>query len=74
MVNQFYLDPLKFKFCSCPTVIGCTCEKKPNHDACMRTFSAEEIAEQLTIVDAVCRFMKLILVLGWCFRMLFFVY
>ena len=49
------LEPFKFKFCSCTTVIGCTCEKKqqPGKQLDFQSFSSEVIAQQLTMVDAV---------------------
>lgn len=49
--------PLKFKFCSCISVIGCNCKKSNSFGEDeksfeLKTFSAALIAEQLTVVDS----------------------
>ena len=54
-----YDVPYTFKFCSCLSVVGCTCEAsicsatfEHQQSLNMRKFSAELIAEQLTLVDS----------------------
>lgn len=59
-VSPFEYDaPYKFKFCSCPTIVGCTCEMsicsatfEHQQSLNMTKFSAELIAEQLTLADS----------------------
>ena len=60
MVSPFKGDaPFKFKFCHCPSIIGCTCDRPScqvigayNDALKIDHFSAEEIASQLTLVDS----------------------
>ena len=59
-VTPFDYDaPYKFKFCSCPTIVGCTCEIsicsatfEHQQSLNISKFSAELIAEQLTLADS----------------------
>ncbi|XP_065646664.1 ral guanine nucleotide dissociation stimulator isoform X3 [Hydra vulgaris] len=56
-LNNFATSPVdersfKFKFCFCPSIIGCTCENVGVHNLQFKNFSAQECAEQLTLVDS----------------------
>ena len=59
-VSPFHYEaPYKFKFCSCPTIVGCTCDISicpitfEHHQSLnVNKFSAEMIAEQLTLADS----------------------
>ena len=79
----FYTEPLRFKFCSCITVVGCTCETREyigdgsNNDSTMNSsldifsFPAERVASQLTLIDAV-RITFVFSFVNWTFLLYFY--
>ena len=53
-----FIEPLRFKFCSCISVVGCTCDRKnsiedQHENVDIFHHSSETIARQLTLIDAV---------------------